>query len=100
MQWSGQFQYLKQAEERLKFVVPLTLAIISVLLYMNTRSVAKTFIVLLAVPFSLYWRVLVARAARLSHERFRLSRFDFACGHGRRDRSRDTALTRSPVRRA
>jgi Cu(I)/Ag(I) efflux system membrane protein CusA/SilA len=53
MQWSGQFQYLKQAEERLKFVVPLTLAIIFVLLYMNTRSVAKTFIVLLAVPFSL-----------------------------------------------
>jgi Cu(I)/Ag(I) efflux system membrane protein CusA/SilA len=52
-QWSGQFQYLKQAEERLKFVVPLTLAIIFVLLYMNTRSVAKTFIVLLAVPFSL-----------------------------------------------
>jgi Cu(I)/Ag(I) efflux system membrane protein CusA/SilA len=53
MQWSGQFQYLKQAEERLKFVVPLTLAIIFVLLYMNTRSVTKTFIVLLAVPFSL-----------------------------------------------
>src|SRR5205823_6047576 len=53
MQWSGQFQYLKQAEERLKFVVPLTLAIIFVLLYINTRSVAKTFIVLLAVPFSL-----------------------------------------------
>src|SRR5437879_1674445 len=52
-QWSGQFQYLKQAEERLKFVVPLTLAIIFVLLYMNTRSVTKTFIVLLAVPFSL-----------------------------------------------
>ena len=53
MQWSGQSQYLKQAEERLKFVVPLTLAIIFVLLYMNTRSVTKTFIVLLAVPFSL-----------------------------------------------
>ena len=53
MQWTGQFQYLKQAEQRLKFVVPLTLAIIFMLLYMNTRSVAKTFIVLLAVPFSL-----------------------------------------------
>src|SRR5207302_8258450 len=53
MQWSGQFQYLKQAEERLQFVVPLTLAIIFVLLYLNTRSVAKTCIVLLAVPFSL-----------------------------------------------
>lgn len=52
-QWSGQFQYLKQAEARLKFVVPLTLALIFLLLYLNTRSVAKTFIVLLAVPFSL-----------------------------------------------
>ena len=53
MQWSGQFQYLKEAEARLKFVVPLTLAIIFVLLYLNTRSVVKTLIVLLAVPFSL-----------------------------------------------
>jgi copper/silver efflux system protein len=53
MQWSGQFRYLKQAEARLKFVVPLTLAIIFVLLYLNTRSVTKTLIVLLAVPFSL-----------------------------------------------
>jgi Cu(I)/Ag(I) efflux system membrane protein CusA/SilA len=53
MQWSGQFQYLKDAEARLKFVVPLTLAIIFVLLFLNTRSVVKTCIVLLAVPFSL-----------------------------------------------
>jgi Cu(I)/Ag(I) efflux system membrane protein CusA/SilA len=53
MQWSGQYQYLKEAEARLKFVVPLTLAIIFLLLYLNTRSVTKTFIVLLAVPFSL-----------------------------------------------
>jgi Cu(I)/Ag(I) efflux system membrane protein CusA/SilA len=53
MQWAGQFQYLKQAEQRLKVVVPLTLLIIFLLLYMNTKSVAKTFIVLLAVPFSL-----------------------------------------------
>ena len=53
LQWSGQFQYLKQAEARLKFVVPLTLAVIFVLLFLNTRSVTKTAIVLLAVPFSL-----------------------------------------------
>ena len=53
MQWGGQFQYLQQAEARLKFVVPLTLALIFVLLYLNTRSVTKTLIVLLAVPFSL-----------------------------------------------
>jgi copper/silver efflux system protein len=53
MQWAGQFQYLKQAEQRLKVLIPLTLLIIFVLLYLNTRSVVKTFIVLLAVPFSL-----------------------------------------------
>jgi Cu(I)/Ag(I) efflux system membrane protein CusA/SilA len=53
MQWGGQFQYLQQAEARLKFVVPLTLALICVLLYLNTGSMTKTLIVLLAVPFSL-----------------------------------------------
>ncbi len=53
MQWAGQFQYLKEAEQRLKVVVPMTLLIIFVLLYINTQSVVKTFIVLLAVPFSL-----------------------------------------------
>jgi Cu(I)/Ag(I) efflux system membrane protein CusA/SilA len=53
MQWAGQFEYLKSAEQRLKVVVPFTLLIIFVLIYMNTQSAAKTFIVLLAVPFSL-----------------------------------------------
>jgi Cu(I)/Ag(I) efflux system membrane protein CusA/SilA len=53
MQWAGQFEYLKSAEQRLKVVVPFTLLIIFVLIYMNTRSAVKTAIVLLAVPFSL-----------------------------------------------
>ncbi len=53
IQWAGQFEYLKSAEQRLKVVVPFTLLIIFVLIYMNTRSAAKTAIVLLAVPFSL-----------------------------------------------
>jgi len=53
MQWAGQFEYLKSAEERLKIVIPFTLLIIFVLIYMNTRSAVKTAIVLLAVPFSL-----------------------------------------------
>jgi Cu(I)/Ag(I) efflux system membrane protein CusA/SilA len=53
MQWAGQFEYLKNAERRLKIVVPFTLLVIFVLLYLNTKSVVKTFIVLLAVPFSL-----------------------------------------------
>ncbi len=53
MQWAGQFQYLQEAEKRLKIVVPFTLLIIFMLIYLNTNSVTKTFIVLLAVPFSL-----------------------------------------------
>src|SRR5437773_9302433 len=53
MQWAGQYEYLKSAEQRLKIVVPFTLLIIFVLIYMNTKSALKTFIVLLAVPFSL-----------------------------------------------
>ena len=53
MQWVGQFQYLREAEQRLLIVVPFTLLLIVVLIYMNTRSAIKTCIVLLAVPFSL-----------------------------------------------
>ncbi len=53
IQWAGQFEYLKSAEKRLKVVVPFTLLIIFVLIYLNTKSIVKTFIVLLAVPFSL-----------------------------------------------
>ncbi|MCH7760943.1 efflux RND transporter permease subunit [candidate division TA06 bacterium] len=51
--WSGQFEYMERAMKRLTFVLPFTLFIIFVLLYINTRSVIKTGIVLLAVPFSL-----------------------------------------------
>jgi len=51
--WAGQFQYFERAKERLKLVVPLTLFLVSLLLYLNTRSVVETGIVLLAVPFSL-----------------------------------------------
>ena len=53
IQWAGQFEYLKAAESRLAILVPFTLLIIFSLIYLNTRSVIKTFIVLLAVPFSL-----------------------------------------------
>jgi copper/silver efflux system protein len=60
LQWAGQFQYLQAAEKRLAIVIPVTLFIIFVLLYLNTRSVTKTFIVLLTVPFSLvgaFWLI-------------------------------------------
>ena len=53
IQWTGQFRYLQRAEERLRVVLPLTLLLVFFLLYLNTRSVTETAIVLLAVPFSL-----------------------------------------------
>ena len=52
LQWAGQFEYLERARARLLLVVPATLLIVFVLLYLNTGSVTKTMIVLLAVPFS------------------------------------------------
>ncbi|MFA5263444.1 MAG: efflux RND transporter permease subunit [Opitutaceae bacterium] len=51
--WSGQFEYMQRAQQRLLLVVPLTLLIIVFIIYLNTKSWIKTSIVLLAVPFSL-----------------------------------------------
>lgn len=53
VEWAGQFEYYERAKQRLKLVVPVTLALIVLLLYVNTRSGVETGIVLLAVPFSL-----------------------------------------------
>jgi Cu(I)/Ag(I) efflux system membrane protein CusA/SilA len=53
LEWSGEYEYLLKTHESLKLVIPLTLFIIFVLIFLNTKSVAKTAIVLLAVPFSL-----------------------------------------------
>jgi Cu(I)/Ag(I) efflux system membrane protein CusA/SilA len=53
LEWSGQWEYMQRAKETLKYVVPLTLLIILVLLYSNFNSVAKTLIVMLSVPFAL-----------------------------------------------
>ncbi|HEX2678790.1 MAG TPA: CusA/CzcA family heavy metal efflux RND transporter [Polyangiales bacterium] len=53
LSWVGQFKYFERAKERLKWVVPLTLGLVFLLLYLNTRSLVETAIVLLAVPFSL-----------------------------------------------
>jgi len=51
--WSGQFEYLERATARLKIVVPVTLLIIFLLLYLNFRSITDTLIVMLSLPFSL-----------------------------------------------
>ncbi len=50
--WSGEYEAARRAKERLFLVLPLTLLLILLLLYLNTRSITKTMIVLLAVPFS------------------------------------------------
>jgi Cu(I)/Ag(I) efflux system membrane protein CusA/SilA len=52
LQWSGQYENMTRVRERLKVVLPLTIFIIFILLYMNTKSTTKALIVMLAVPFS------------------------------------------------
>ena len=58
--WSGQYEYMLHARERLLVVVPLTLLLITLIIYLNTQSALKTAIVMLAVPFSLvgaFWAI-------------------------------------------
>jgi Cu(I)/Ag(I) efflux system membrane protein CusA/SilA len=60
LEWSGQYEYMVRAADRLKIVIPLTLLIVIVLLYFSTRHPVKIAIVLLAVPFSLigaFWLI-------------------------------------------
>jgi Cu(I)/Ag(I) efflux system membrane protein CusA/SilA len=52
LSWSGQYEFLARVRERLKLVVPITVFLVFILLYLNTRSVVKTLIVFAAVPFS------------------------------------------------
>ena len=51
--WSGQFEYLERAKARLSIVVPLTLALIFLLLYLNFKALTETLIVMLSLPFAL-----------------------------------------------
>ena len=50
--WSGQYEYMQRAAERLMYVVPLTIGLVFLLLYFNFRSVTRALIVLLSVPFA------------------------------------------------
>jgi len=52
LQWSGQYENMIRVRERLKVIVPITLALIFVLLYANTKSTFKSLLVMTAVPFS------------------------------------------------
>ncbi|MDZ4184164.1 MAG: CusA/CzcA family heavy metal efflux RND transporter [Desulfuromonadales bacterium] len=51
--WSGQFEYMEKAKDRLLLIIPLTILVIFVIIYISTKSLIKTAIVFLAVPFSL-----------------------------------------------
>ena len=51
--WSGQYEYMERAKERLMIVIPLTLLVIFLLLYMNFRSVQESMLVMLSLPFAL-----------------------------------------------
>src|SRR4030095_3581880 len=51
--WSGEFEQIEETNARLKWAVPLTLLIITILLYMATGSVLRVLVVMLSVPFSL-----------------------------------------------
>ena len=51
--WSGQYEYMERAKEKMKIVIPVTLVIIFVLLYMNFKNLIESLIVMLSLPFSL-----------------------------------------------
>jgi Cu(I)/Ag(I) efflux system membrane protein CusA/SilA len=53
IEWSGQFEYLERATARLQIVIPITLLVIFLLLYLNFRRLTETLIVMLSVPFAL-----------------------------------------------
>ncbi|MCS7023236.1 MAG: efflux RND transporter permease subunit [Bryobacteraceae bacterium] len=52
LRWSGQYEAIQRVRQRLRWIVPLTLCLILVLLFFNTKSLTKTFLILLAAPFS------------------------------------------------
>jgi Cu(I)/Ag(I) efflux system membrane protein CusA/SilA len=53
LEWSGQYQYMSEANRRLKFMVPIAIAIIFLILWLNFRSIGETLIVMLSLPFAL-----------------------------------------------
>ena len=58
--WSGQFEYMERAAERLRIVVPVTLLVIFLLLYFNFRNITEPLVVMLSIPFGLiggFWLV-------------------------------------------
>jgi Cu(I)/Ag(I) efflux system membrane protein CusA/SilA len=61
LEWSGSYEEMQRAGRTLKYVIPVTLGVIFLLLYLNDRSVTKALIVMIAVPFSLTGAFLLLR---------------------------------------
>ena len=53
LQWTGQYEFLEQMEERLRYIIPLTLVLVVALLYLSMRGWAQTFLVLSSLPFAI-----------------------------------------------
>ena len=100
LMWSGQYEYLERAAARLKIVVPVTLAIIFLLLYLNFRSLTETLIVMLSLPFALVGGALADVVARLQFVGRRRGRLHRAGRRRRRDRRGDADLPQSGAGRA
>ncbi|UJF20373.1 CusA/CzcA family heavy metal efflux RND transporter (plasmid) [Vibrio sp. SS-MA-C1-2] len=63
LNWSGQYEYMQKSAERLKVVIPVTIAVIFILLYLNFRSIGEVALVMLSLPFALVggvWYLYVA----------------------------------------
>jgi Cu(I)/Ag(I) efflux system membrane protein CusA/SilA len=71
--WVGSYQYLLRAKERFKIIIPLTLLVIFVLLFLNFNSISRSFLVLLTVPFSLIGGVLLLYILNLFSLHYNLS---------------------------
>ena len=92
--WSGQFEYMQRAQQRMQLVIPATLAIIFLLLFFNFRSVGETLIVMLSLPFALVggmWFILGSRLQLVSGRRHRVHRTE---RRGRGNRRCDADLPR------
>jgi len=53
IRWAGQYEYMQRAKEKLSYIVPLTLALIAILLYLNFRNLRDVLLILLSLPFAL-----------------------------------------------
>ena len=93
--WSGQFEYMERAAARMRIVVPVTLLVIFLLLYMNFRRLTETLIVMASLPFALVGGVWLMWWLGLQHVGRRRGRVHRACRGRRGNRRRHADLSRS-----